>query len=170
VIPISTATNTAGPPIKVAAESLSIAITPDGKTAYVVSSGSSGLSCTVTPISTGTDTPGPPIPLGYGYCGVVIAPDGKTAYVAISDRKTCIITPISTATNTPGPAIAFGHGRYCRIAIAPDGETAYLAESGMVTPVDLTTGHLAAPINIGSGLVPTAILFSSEITERSRPH
>ena len=35
VTPIATATNTAGPPITVGSEPRAIAITPDGKTAYV---------------------------------------------------------------------------------------------------------------------------------------
>ena len=37
VTPISTATNTAGPPIKVAPYPFAITITPDGKIAYVLS-------------------------------------------------------------------------------------------------------------------------------------
>ena len=39
VTPIATATNTAGPPIKVGSDAGPIAITPDGKTAYVVNAG-----------------------------------------------------------------------------------------------------------------------------------
>ena len=58
--PISTATNTAGKPIKVGTDPGAIAITPNGKTAYVANDGSG----TVTPIDTATNTAGKPIKVG----------------------------------------------------------------------------------------------------------
>ena len=79
--PIATATNTAGPPITVGSNPDAIAITPDGKTAYVANDGSD----TVTPIATATNTAGPPITVGSGPNAIAITPDGKTAYVA-NDR------------------------------------------------------------------------------------
>src|SRR6516162_2675815 len=59
VTPIRTATNTALPPVKTGPGPVRIAITPDGKTAYVVNS-----SGTVTPIRTATNTSLPPIKVG----------------------------------------------------------------------------------------------------------
>jgi hypothetical protein len=111
--PVNTATNTAGKPIKVAEVPNAIAITPDGRTAYVVSNpgfGGKG-SNAVMPISTATNTPGRPIPVGNGAFGIAITPDGKTAYVADSgyDRGHTV-TPISTATNTAGKLIQVGKG------------------------------------------------------------
>ena len=58
--PIATATNTAGTPIPVGNDPDAIAITPDGKTAYVLSYDAG----TVTPIATATNTAGTPIPVG----------------------------------------------------------------------------------------------------------
>ena len=58
--PIATATNTPGRPIKVGNWAFAIAITPDGKTAYVTSM----FSDTVTPIRIATNTPGRPIKVG----------------------------------------------------------------------------------------------------------
>src|ERR1022692_1342307 len=57
--PISTATNRAGKPIKVGIGPLAIALTPNGKTAYVTATGSisGGDPGTVTPISTAPRTP-----------------------------------------------------------------------------------------------------------------
>ena len=55
VTPIPTATNTAGPPITVGGNPYAIAITPDGKTAYVANDIGAG---TVTPIATATNTAG----------------------------------------------------------------------------------------------------------------
>ncbi len=96
--PIATATNTAGPPIPMGHDACYVAITPDGKTAYVAKG---GITATVTPIATATNTPGPPIPAGPG--AIAITPDGTTAYVTSSTSGT--VTPIATATNTPGTPI-----------------------------------------------------------------
>jgi DNA-binding beta-propeller fold protein YncE len=54
VIPISTASNTAGKPIRIG-NSLNIAITSDGKTLYAAAVNK------VVPISTATNSPGQPI-------------------------------------------------------------------------------------------------------------
>ena len=54
VTPIATATNTAGTAIPVGLRPIGIAITPDGKTAYVANDGAN----TVTPIATATNTAG----------------------------------------------------------------------------------------------------------------
>jgi len=70
VIPISTATNAAGPPINTGKNPSYIAITPDGQTAYVSNQGSG----TVTPIDVGTNTPGTPIPVGASPGPIAIAP------------------------------------------------------------------------------------------------
>ena len=78
VTPIATATNTAGPPIHVGQGPFAIAISPDGRTAYVAN----GLSDTVTPIRTRTNTAGSPIHVGRYPFAIAITPDGRTAYVA----------------------------------------------------------------------------------------
>jgi len=105
VTSINTATNRPGKTIDLGRDVLKgpgqIAITPDGKTAYVTGPG------TVTPIDTATGTPGTPIHVGRcsPYCDdghIVITPDGKTAYVLTGSS----VTPISTATNTPGSTSA----------------------------------------------------------------
>jgi hyaluronoglucosaminidase len=70
VTPITTATNTAGKPIRVGGDPTAIAATQDGKTAYVVSF----TAGTVTPITTATGTPGKPIKVGKEPFALVIAP------------------------------------------------------------------------------------------------
>ena len=120
-MPISTATNRAGKPIKVPDNpgSGQIAITPDGKTAYLLSG-----PHTVIPISTATNTPGQPIQLKSGCStrlaaepdlSIAITPDGKTAYVACEGA----VVPISTATNAPGRPIRLALGYPFAIAIKP---------------------------------------------------
>jgi DNA-binding beta-propeller fold protein YncE len=80
VTPISTATNTPGTPVKVTGSDFfvdiggSLAITPDGKTIYIISRvGASGDDSTVTPITTATNTPGQPVKVA-GAQSIVIAP------------------------------------------------------------------------------------------------
>ena len=101
-------------------------ITPDGKTAYVITTTVNGCgpqaeqcTYTVTPISTATNAPGKPIPVGFGPSnftgGIVITPDGKTAYVTTGSG----VTPINTATNTPGKPIHVGNSSTPAIAITP---------------------------------------------------
>jgi YVTN family beta-propeller protein len=113
VTPIATATNTPGEPIEVGSQPWAFAITPDGKTAYVINFNSHS----VTPIATATNTPGPPIPVGQGPRAIVITEDGKTAYVVVWGEPGTL-TPIATATNTAGTPIEVGDGPYA-IAITP---------------------------------------------------
>ena len=74
--PITTATNTAGKPIKVGGGQL--AITPDGKTVYVLGCAPGLFSCfgTVTPITTATNTPGKPIKVGKFPLAIAVTPNG----------------------------------------------------------------------------------------------
>ena len=84
VTPINTATNTPGTPIRIpSGPARAIAITPDGKTLYVVT----GRPFTVIPISTATDTAGNPIRIGAPRAPsqMAITPDGKTLYVVNPD-------------------------------------------------------------------------------------
>ena len=68
VVPISTATNTALKPIKVAITPNAIAVTPDGKTAYVTSY-QPGV---VTPISVAAGTALKAIHVGSGPTAIAI--------------------------------------------------------------------------------------------------
>src|ERR1019366_7889840 len=102
VTPIATATNIAGPPITVGIAPIFIAITPDGKTAYVANAGAG----TVTPTATATNPAGPPITGGFRPNMIAITPDGKTAYVAnveVIGSGTGI--PLATSTNTHEPPL-----------------------------------------------------------------
>ena len=136
VTPIATATNTAGPPITVGSRPDAIAITPDGKTAYVANNGSG----TVTPIATATNTARTPIKVGPSP-GASRSP--RTARPPTWSTGSNTVTPIATATNTAGtdqPAAL-----PTAIAITPDGTTAYVTNdaSGTVTPI-ATASNTAA--------------------------
>ena len=107
VTPINTATNKAGTPIKAGSGPFAIAITPDGKTAYVANADSG----TVTPIRTATNKALKAIKVGVGPTDIAITPDGKTAYVSndgIGETLGHTVTPIRTATNKALKAIKVG--------------------------------------------------------------
>jgi YVTN family beta-propeller protein len=160
VIPVNTATNKAGKPIRTGF-GFQIAIRPDGKTAYVLNPS----AFTVVPVSTATNTAGKPIPVGRSGIDspsfIAITPDGKTVYVANTGRHT--VVPVSTATNTAGKPIPVGSGPQA-IAITPDGKTAYVVSyptSGngpaTVTPISTATNTVGKPIRVGFGSFEIAI-------------
>ena len=70
VIPISTATNTPGKPIKIqSTDAFEILMNPDGKTVYVIGRSATGTT-EIVPISTATNTPGEPVSVaGRGWPG-----------------------------------------------------------------------------------------------------
>jgi DNA-binding beta-propeller fold protein YncE len=133
VVPFSTSTNTPGKVIRFGAPMVTgIAITPDGRIAYAISSvgipqndvvGGDGyffrcirLPGAVTPIATATGTLGKPIKVGCGPIAIAITPDGKTAYVG---SRSGAVTPIATATGRPGKPIKVGGDGPEAIVIAP---------------------------------------------------
>ena len=93
---VDTASNTlVGTPITVGSGPTGVAVTPDGKHAYVANNGSNNVSV----IDTVTNTVvGTPIPVGNSPLGVAITPDGKHAYVANNGSNN--VSVIDTATNT----------------------------------------------------------------------
>ena len=113
----------AGKPIHVGRRPGRIAITPDGKTAYVVNEPHE--RSTVTPISTATNTAGKPIHVGRSPVRIAITPDGKTAYVVISARSR---SPRSARPPTRPASRSRSASRPACIAITPDGKTAYVVQ------------------------------------------
>jgi DNA-binding beta-propeller fold protein YncE len=74
VTPIRTATNTALAPIRIGESPLSIAITPDGQTAYVVFDSGPSRPGIVTPIQTATNQALRPIKVGSLPTPIAITP------------------------------------------------------------------------------------------------
>ena len=79
-----------------------MAITPDGKHAYVTHFADG----TVSPITTATGAVSAPITVGKGPNQVAITPDGKHAYVTNSSDGT--VSVITTATGAVSPPITVG--------------------------------------------------------------
>lgn len=159
LVPVMLETSTAGTAIPMSCAT-NIAIVPGREKAYVTQS----CGTTVVPVDLATNTPGTPIQVGPSPWDVAIAPDGETAYVTTGDGALTTpdaLVPIDVATDTAGTPIPLGTGGSAAgVAITPDGGTAFVAEElqGVVTPVDLVTRIVGAPIPVPAhplGLVLT---------------
>ncbi len=130
-----------------------IAISPDGREAYVANAGDD----TVSVINTATKTVVATITVGKEPQGVAFAPDGATAYVTnIEDNN---VSVIDTATQTQTTTIAVGQSPQS-IAVTPDGQRAYVPnfDDNTVTVIDLTTHTpLPDPIVVGEGPLGVAV-------------
>jgi DNA-binding beta-propeller fold protein YncE len=133
---------------------ISIAITPNGKRAYVANFGGDS----VTAIDTATRKAiGPAIPLPANAERIAISPDGDTAYVTVESNEH--VFPINTETNEIGPPIAVGP-EASAVAFSPDGKRAYVGIAPhAVQVIETATGKkVGQPIEVGG--FPTAIVFT----------
>lgn len=149
IYPINLVSGTVGAPIKAGGwQPVSMAITPNGKTVYVVYQGEG-----VTPINTATNAPGPQILVTGSPFGIAITPNGKTAYVTSDSGNvgTGVITPIRVVTNTPERAISLGTLLPASITVALDGKTAYVSGYGGVIPINISTNRAGPPIGYDYG-------------------
>ena len=163
VTPIRTATNTALRPIKIPVLAktdnvlTNIAVTPNGKTAYVADGVYQGKPyvSSVIPIRVATNRALAPIAIEASgqALGLVIAPDGQTAYV-LSSRA---VTPIDIATNQAEPAIILpdSAGYAYRMALTPNGKTIYVLTPRGVVPIRAASRTVLPRIN-----VPKLALFT----------
>ncbi len=152
VVVVDTQTNlVVGSPIPVGTNPHGIAITPDGRRAYVANSGSN----TVSVIDTQTkQIVGSPIPVGQRPNAIAIAPNGLRAYISNQQTGQNSVSVIDTQTNqTVGSPIPVGANPGA-IAITPDGARAYVANTGTdtVSVIDLQTNQTVGdPIAVGTG-------------------
>jgi YVTN family beta-propeller protein len=109
----------------------SVAVTPDGRVAYVVRINSD----TVSAIDLVRRTVGATVPVGVDPTGVAVAPNGARAYVtnACGAGPACsypgTVSVIDTATNQVAGTIEVGS--FPRgLAVTPDGKELYVANSG----------------------------------------
>jgi YVTN family beta-propeller protein len=153
---IDTQTNQfVGPEIPVGSSPYSIAVTPDGKTAYVAND--SGESLNVIDLQTGQA--GPALELGANLYVIAISPDGKTAYITTSSGKVLVL---DTQTNQVVGSIPIEGeaSSLWGVAFSPDGKTAYVAneENNTVAIIDTATRQVVgAPIPVGETPINIAI-------------
>ena len=120
-----------------------VAITPDGKHAYV----SNAFDGTVSVITTATGAVSAPITVGTLPIGVAITPDGKHAYVSNATDGT--VSVITTATGAVSAPITVGHSPG-DVAITPNGKQVYVANyADTIVSVITTATGAVAPITVG---------------------
>jgi YVTN family beta-propeller protein len=150
VTAIQTATDTVLANIGIPASSpggpFNIAITPNGKTAYLVDSvwDAKPGENSVLPINLATNTPLTPIqiPAPRIADGFVMAPDGRTAYVLSPHAVTVINTVTNQAEATVNLPASTANAYY--MAIAPNGKRLYVISTSGVFPIR-TAGDTLLP-------------------------
>jgi len=152
VTPVNTVTRKAGKPIVLPQTGQRhhadvIAVTPNGKTAYVVNHSNDGEW--VTPINTATNRPGKPIPAtDFEYeQGPVIAitPDSKNVYILSAG-----VTLINAHTNKIVKQIKFSHWAYgVGLYMTADGKALYALSDSWLTPVSTVTNTPGNAISLG---------------------
>ncbi|MDE3082745.1 MAG: beta-propeller fold lactonase family protein [Acidobacteriota bacterium] len=118
---------------------LGVAITPNGRTAYVTNS----LGNTIVPVNLATGTVGAPVRVGSGPAAIAISPTGRTAYVSNFNDNTVTPVTLSGATPVAHSAIRVGFGPWS-IAVTPNDAMVLVSNS---------EGHSISVINVASGRV-----------------
>jgi YVTN family beta-propeller protein len=138
----------------------SVAISPNGKLAYVPYSFYYGV--TVAIIDTATDTVIQMVPVGpttYGtvFTQVAMTPDGKQVYVTSQEGKSVVV--IDTASNTIVKTVLVGTSPD-GVAVTPDGAHVYVSNQGSnsVSVIDTASNTVVATITVTA---PSAISIIS---------
>ena len=152
---IDTATHTVVATIPVGKAPFAVAVTPNGKHAYVTNFLSVNPQ-TVSVIRTATNTVVATVTLPGGFSSpqaVAVTPDGTHAYVTTIGSIPGTVLVIDTATNTVvGIPIPVGFNPM-GIAITPDGQHAYVANSfdGTVSVISTASNSVVATVTVGAG-------------------
>jgi LPXTG-motif cell wall-anchored protein len=142
---INNATGAVGPSAGGAA---GVAISPNGKTEYLLQGGG------LTPVTLSTGTIGTSIPVGSGADGLAISPDGTLAYVTNNGPKT--VTPVPLPGGPAGTPIAVTTPANLGVAFTPDGKFAYVVgdnaaiTTSSVTPINVATGQALPAIPLAN--------------------
>jgi len=163
ITPINTTSNAAGPPVQVGANAVSMSLTPNGKTLFVVNADTTDSATSAPPegitvIGTATNTV--KAQLHLAPVAIAITPNGKTAYAIVQAAMgDSLVVPINTTTFALGKSIVVGLVPMS-IAISPSGKTAYVlavpdspgktaaGEVSHLIPINTATNKEGKPIAI----------------------
>jgi YVTN family beta-propeller protein len=147
VTAIDTLTNTVIDTITVGQMPWGIAITPDGKRAYVANT-----SGTISVIDTGRNTVIDTITDADSPLGVAITPDGTRAYVSNGEGTVSVVDTSTNTIITNIPLInRFGFPAFgpFGIVITPDGTRAYVVTTGaLIFVINTTTNSVITSIRV----------------------
>ena len=142
-------------PISVGNQPMGVAITPNGKFAYVTNNGGN----TVSVINTTSNTViSSAISVGSGPIGIAITPNGKFAYVVNNggNNVSVINTTSNTVIGSPIPVRSMPYG----IAITPNGKFAYVVNgnNNTVSVINTTSNTvIGSAISVGDSPLGIAI-------------
>jgi DNA-binding beta-propeller fold protein YncE len=163
------------PTVPAGLEPVQVAVTPDGKSAYVTNDNGGGAGGSISQYNidpvTGALSPKTPASVpAVGPYGIAVSPDGKNAYAANLGGNTVSqfsIDPVTGALSPKTPATAPAGIEPVGVAVTPDGKSAYVtnfnnfAPTGTVSQYDIdpVTGTLSPknPATVSSGPSPTGI-------------
>ncbi|PRX43622.1 serine/threonine-protein kinase [Prauserella shujinwangii] len=136
----------AGPVVPVGALPESVALTPDGRRAYVANAADD----TVSVLDTRRNEVVATVPVGDDPGGIAVSPDGTKVYVA--NFRTDTISVIETGNNTVTATIPAGRGPD-RVAFGPEGsDRGYVtnAVAGAVSVLDLRNDTIVGTVDVGA--------------------
>ena len=151
-------------------EPLSVAVTPDGRSAYVTNAGNGTVSqYTVDPVTGALSPKSPPTVAASEPAGVAVTPDGRSAYVTNNndsvsqyniDPVTGVLSPKTPATVPAGP-------EPLTVAVTPNGKSAYVPNNlGGVSQynIDPVTGVLSpkTPATVPAGAFPAGVAITPD--------
>jgi YVTN family beta-propeller protein len=153
---IDTASNQMAGTIPVGYGPIHIAITPNGRRAYVANhlvQGDLSIEDAVSVIDTAANRVVATVPVGVDTSPihVAISPDGSRAYVASENPGSLSI--IDTASNQVVATLPLGRDTNpLHVAITPDGSRAYIANvtSDTVSVLDTASSELIATVAVGA--------------------
>jgi YVTN family beta-propeller protein len=127
-----------------------VAVSPDGRTVYVVSQSLPAGPGTVSVIATASNMVTATIPVGIGPNGVAVTPDGSKVYVVNSNSNN--VSVIATASNTVTATIPVGTFPF-GVAVSPDGHKVYVVNSNSNNVSVIATASdtvIGSPIVVGN--------------------
>ena len=144
---LDAASNTVAATVSVDGAPISVAVTPDGKRAYIAMRKLSG--GTVSVLDTATNMVVATVPVtDFFIGGVAITPDGKHAYVANSGNDHTVKV-LDTGTNQVAATIPLNLS--IDLAFTPNGKHGYVTDFEGVSVIDTATSTVETTITIGKG-------------------
>ena len=151
---IDTPSNTVVATVNVGTQPYAVAVTPDGKQAYVANCGGD-----VFVIATSNNTVSSKVVVGGCPYDVAITPDGTRAYVVRDNANS--VWAIDTSSNTVVAKVTVA-GTPGAIAITPDGTRAYVVSVGAlsgVSVIDISSNTVTATLSVGgNGATPVGVV------------